>query len=74
LLIVPLFGTGWWTYALGFAAFRLFDITKPGWVKRAEHAGPPWWSIHGDDLLAGLFAGLLVDAAFLLLRATGAIA
>lgn len=73
LLIVPLIGASWWSYALGFAAFRFFDICKPGWVGRIEHLGPAWWSIHADDLLAGIFAGLIVDAGYLMLHSMGVI-
>jgi phosphatidylglycerophosphatase A len=47
----------WVTYLLAFGLFRIFDIFKPGLVKAAERIGPKWWSIHADDLLAGLFAG-----------------
>ncbi|MBI2801925.1 MAG: phosphatidylglycerophosphatase A [Gammaproteobacteria bacterium] len=43
---------------IGFALFRLFDITKPGpirWLDRAVGGG---LGIMVDDALAGLFAGL----------------
>ena len=43
---------------LGFALFRLFDITKPGpirWLERVVRGG---LGIMVDDALAGLFAGL----------------
>jgi phosphatidylglycerophosphatase A len=73
LLIVPLIGVSWWSYGLGLVAFRVFDIGKPGWVRRAEQLGPAWWSIHADDLVAGIFAGLVLDAGFLALHATGVI-
>lgn len=64
LLAIPLTGFTWWVFALGFAAFRLFDIRKPGFVRRAEHLGPAWWSIHADDLVAGAYAGLLIGALY----------
>lgn len=73
LLILPLTGASWWSFALGFAAFRLFDILKPGWVGRAEHVGPAWWSIHADDLVAGLYAGFLVGAGYILALKSGLI-
>jgi len=71
LLILPLLGVSWWSFALGFAAFRLFDIWKPGLIRRAEHLGPAWWSIHGDDLLAGVYAGFSIGAGYLLALQTG---
>jgi phosphatidylglycerophosphatase A len=43
-----------------FVAFRLLDIIKPWPVSWAEHHGPIWWSIHADDLVAGLLAGLIL--------------
>lgn len=45
-----------------FAAFRLFDITKPSIIGRIDREVEGGWGIMGDDLLAGLFGGLLVDA------------
>ena len=41
--------------AAGFALFRLFDIAKPGPVKRAEKL-PGGFGVMMDDVLAGLFA------------------
>jgi len=49
-------------FVLAFAGFRFFDILKPGPIKALEHAGPAWWSIHADDILAGIFAGLALLA------------
>jgi len=49
-------------FVLAFAGFRFFDILKPGPIKMIEHAGPAWWSIHADDILAGIFAGLVLLA------------
>jgi len=43
-----------------FILFRLLDIFKPWPISWAEDAGPAWWSIHADDLLAGLFGGLCI--------------
>jgi len=49
-------------FILAFTGFRFFDILKPGLIKTVEHAGPDWWAIHGDDLLAGIFAGMTLLA------------
>jgi phosphatidylglycerophosphatase A len=57
LLFVPL---TWFSVILGFALFRLFDIWKPWpirWADQKVHGG---LGIMLDDLLAGLFAGLLL--------------
>lgn len=71
LLMIPLIGISWWSFALAFAAFRLFDIWKPGLIRRVEHLGPAWWSIHADDLLAGVYAGFLIGAVYILVLQTG---
>ncbi len=71
LLTLPLLGTTWWSFAIAFAAFRLFDIWKPGWVGYAEHMGPAWWSIHADDLMAAVYAGLGVGAGYIIVQLTG---
>ena len=45
---------------LGFVAFRLFDVWKPppiGWLDRRVGGGV---GVVADDLLAGVYAGLLV--------------
>jgi phosphatidylglycerophosphatase A len=39
--------------------FRVFDITKPGIIDRAQHAKPVGLGIMADDLLAGALAGVL---------------
>ncbi|MDQ6987864.1 MAG: phosphatidylglycerophosphatase A [Mariprofundaceae bacterium] len=59
-------GQSWLAAGAAFAAFRLFDIWKPWLVRRVEHIGPAWWSIHADDLLAGLFAALSLMAGYAL--------
>ena len=47
-------------YAVGFAAFRLFDIWKPwpvGWADRKVGGA---WGVMLDDLIAGGFAAIVV--------------
>lgn len=48
---------GPWVGAIALVLFRVFDITKPGPVGRAEHAEPPGLGIMADDLVAGALAG-----------------
>jgi phosphatidylglycerophosphatase A len=51
--------------ALAFAAFRMFDISKPGpigWADRQGGAG----GIMLDDIIAGLAAGVIVLLAHML--------
>jgi phosphatidylglycerophosphatase A len=60
-----------WLLALGFLAFRLFDIWKPGPVRWAERRFEGGLGVMLDDVLAGLLAAGVVAAA-LLARGAGA--
>ena len=46
-----------WTAILGFAWFRLFDISKPFPIHRLEQL-PRGWGVMTDDLMAGIYAAL----------------
>ncbi len=66
-LVSPLIGAGsvspgqMWIVALaGFLLFRAFDITKP-WPIRKLEKFPQGWGILADDLLAGVFAAVLLQ-------------
>jgi phosphatidylglycerophosphatase A len=52
-LLVPV---NWSTAVVGFALFRLFDITKLGPVGWAERL-PGGWGVMADDAVAGLLGG-----------------
>ena len=50
-----------WPFAiLGFLLFRIFDIIKPWPIRKLEklHKG---WGILADDLLAGLYAAIVLQ-------------
>ncbi len=47
---------------LGFVLFRVFDIVKPPPARQAEEL-PGGYGIMADDLVAGLYAGLLLVLA-----------
>jgi undecaprenyl-diphosphatase len=49
----------WIIAVLGFLLFRLFDITKPWPIRKLERF-PAGWGILADDLLAGLFAAVVL--------------
>ncbi len=51
----------WVTALIGFVAFRFFDIIKPLGIKNVEKMEGPWGIIL-DDLLAGLFAHIILVA------------
>ena len=63
LLLLP---EGWFTAALGFGAFRFFDILKPEPVNSAQKL-PGGWGVMTDDLLAGIYANLSVRIVLWLL-------
>jgi len=54
---------GWVWIALGFALFRLFDIWKPWPVRIADRQIHGGLGIMLDDLLAGVYAWLLLQLA-----------
>lgn len=53
------FGPIFVTAMLGFILFRLFDIIKPWPIRRLEKL-PSGWGILADDLLAGVYAGIVL--------------
>jgi phosphatidylglycerophosphatase A len=46
----------------GFFLFRLMDVLKPWPARDLEHL-PGGWGIVADDLMAGVYANLLLRAA-----------
>jgi phosphatidylglycerophosphatase A len=60
----------WAFAAAAFGCFRLLDIWKPLGIRRAQ-ALPRGAGILADDLLAGLYTNLLLQAVWQLLAARG---
>ena len=52
---------------LAFVYFRLFDIWKPSLIGRIDREVKGGWGVMGDDMLAGLFAGLCTSMTYFLL-------
>lgn len=44
----------------GLVLFRFFDIAKPLFIKKTESL-PKGWGVMADDLLAGLYANILLE-------------
>jgi phosphatidylglycerophosphatase A len=61
LLLLPLTPV---TVALGFLLFRLLDVVKP-WPARDFERLPGGWGIMADDVMAGIYANLLVRVGLL---------
>lgn len=57
---------GWLGLLIGFLAFRLFDIWKPWPVNWFDRTVPGGWGIMADDLVAGVYAGLVVTISIFL--------
>ena len=53
-------GQIWAVTAAGFVLFRVFDIAKPWPICRLEKL-PKGWGILADDLLAGVFAWIVLQ-------------
>jgi phosphatidylglycerophosphatase A len=63
LLLLP---PEWLLIIAGFILFRFFDILKPLFIKKLESF--PWgWGIMLDDVLAGIYTGIIINI-YLILR------
>ena len=56
---------------LNFLFFRLYDIWKPSIVGRIDREAPGGWGVMGDDLVAGVLAGLSTALVLELFRLAG---
>ena len=52
---------------LAFVYFRLFDIWKPSIIGRIDEKVKGGWGVMGDDLVAGLAAGIATAGTYQLL-------
>ncbi|MBS0515452.1 MAG: phosphatidylglycerophosphatase A [Proteobacteria bacterium] len=50
----------WWQLVAGFALFRIFDIVKPWPVSWADHNVGGGLGVMLDDVIAGLYAALVL--------------
>ncbi len=66
LVAICIFPFSWRILFLGFMLFRLFDILKPFPIKQLEKLRGGW-GIVLDDLLAGIYAALLLKIIFIVL-------
>jgi len=55
----------WFITAGGFFLFRLFDIAKPCPIRRLEKL-PKGWGVLADDLMAGAYAGIVLQINIML--------
>jgi phosphatidylglycerophosphatase A len=59
---------------LAFVYFRLFDIWKPSVIGRIDREVKGGWGVMGDDLVAGIAAGIATAATYELFTKLGFIA
>ena len=52
---------------LAFVYFRLFDIWKPSIIGKIDRDVKGGWGVMGDDMVAGLFAGLCTSMTYFVL-------
>ena len=57
LFLIP---WSWKNMAIGFFLFRLMDIAKPFPIRRLESKWPGGWGVVGDDVLAGVYANVIL--------------
>jgi phosphatidylglycerophosphatase A len=63
LLLLP---PEWGLIIAAFILFRFFDILKPLFIRKTE--GFPWgWGIMLDDVLAGIYAGIIINIYLLII-------
>ena len=58
--------TGWLWIVIGFVLFRFFDILKPWPISLADREIHGGLGIMVDDVIAGVFAGVLLQSIFYL--------
>ncbi len=57
----------WILAIIAFVYFRLFDILKPSIIGKIDRDVQGGWGVMGDDVVAGLFAGLATSMTYFLL-------
>jgi phosphatidylglycerophosphatase A len=57
---------GWQWIAIGFVLFRIFDILKPWPISLADRELHGGFGIMLDDVIAGIFAGVLLQCIYYL--------
>ncbi len=58
---------GWIWVVAGFFLFRFYDVVKPWPVRVADRKVGGGWGIMLDDILAGVYAWLTLQAAVLVM-------
>jgi phosphatidylglycerophosphatase A len=59
-------GDNWIMAFVAFVFFRIFDILKPSIIGRIDRDVEGGWGVMGDDVVAGIFAGISTALVFTL--------
>jgi phosphatidylglycerophosphatase A len=65
LLVLFRMPEAWFPVLASFVLFRVFDIVKPYPIKKVESL-PAGWGIMTDDVVAAIYAGVIVNLYLLL--------
>ena len=65
LLVLFRMSEAWFPVLASFILFRVFDIVKPFPIKKVE-ALPAGWGIMMDDIVAAIYAGVIINLYLLL--------
>lgn len=65
LLVLFRMSEAWFPVLASFILFRVFDIVKPSPIKKVE-ALPAGWGIMMDDVVAAIYAGVIINLYLLL--------
>lgn len=57
---------GWIALIAAFILFRIFDIYKPLYIRKAEQL-KGGWGIMADDALAGIYTNICIQVAYIIL-------
>lgn len=68
LLVAPSGEHTWWMAILGFLLFRIIDIFKPLGCRAIENKCPGGYGVMFDDVLAGIYALLVVCAIRIIVK------
>lgn len=60
IALLPALLAPWWTIAIGFALFRLFDVWKPWPIRYLDRHLKGGLGVMVDDVVAGIFAALVL--------------
>jgi len=60
IALLPALVAPWWTIALGFALFRLFDVWKPWPIRYVDRHLKGGLGVMTDDVIAGVFAAVVL--------------